>query len=157
LFDGPRPILYPSGFFRRGHYRGYPRGSTFWVAPWLGAEPGWNEEPMPNFKVIGCVGPAAGRRTYTHTYTLSSLYRRCYYFSIMFCKQVSFIFVFLCKITKFHSFIDLIDSIFDSIKVFINFKKFSYLFLYLRVIYCTIINRLMRSFVQRPSTIFKSW
>jgi hypothetical protein len=31
---------------------------------------------MPNFGVIGCVGPAAGRRTYTHTYTLSSLYYR---------------------------------------------------------------------------------
>jgi hypothetical protein len=24
---------------------------------------------MPNFEVIDCVGPAAGRRTYTHTYT----------------------------------------------------------------------------------------
>ncbi len=65
----PHPILHPSGFFRRSHYRGYPQGSTFGVAPWLGAEPGWNEEPMPNFRVIGCVGPAACRRTYTHTHT----------------------------------------------------------------------------------------
>jgi hypothetical protein len=44
------------------------RGPTFWVAPWLGAEPGWNEEPMPNFGVMACVGPAAGRRTYIHTF-----------------------------------------------------------------------------------------
>jgi hypothetical protein len=68
LFAGPRLILNPSGFFRWGHYRGYPRGPTFGVTPWLGAEPGWNDEPMPNFRVIGCVGPAAGRRTYTHTH-----------------------------------------------------------------------------------------
>jgi hypothetical protein len=68
LFAGPFPILNPSGFFRRGHYRGYPRESIFWVAPWLGAEPGWNEEPTPNFGVMACVGPAAGRRTYIHTH-----------------------------------------------------------------------------------------
>ena len=68
LFAGPCPILYPSRFFRPGHYSGYPRGSTFGIAPWLGAEPRWNEEPMPNFGVMACVGPAAGRRTYTHTY-----------------------------------------------------------------------------------------
>jgi hypothetical protein len=68
LFAGPHPIRYPSGFFRWGHYRGYPRGSTFGVAPLLGAEPGWNEEPTPNFGVMACVGSAAGRRTYTHTH-----------------------------------------------------------------------------------------
>ncbi len=57
---------------------GVPPGLTFMVAPWLGAEPGWNEEPTPNFGVMGCVGLAAGHRTYihTHTHTLSSLYRR---------------------------------------------------------------------------------
>ncbi len=33
FFAGPHSILYPSGFFRRGHYRGYPQGSTFWVTP----------------------------------------------------------------------------------------------------------------------------
>ena len=64
----PPPNSLPFRGFQRGHYGGYPRGSTFGVAPWLGAEPGWNEEPMPNFTVIGCVGPAAGRRTYTHTH-----------------------------------------------------------------------------------------
>jgi hypothetical protein len=31
---------------------------------------------MPNFRVIGCVGTAEGRRTHTHTYSLSSLYSR---------------------------------------------------------------------------------
>jgi hypothetical protein len=80
LFAGPGPIIYPSGYFRWGQYGRYPRGPTFWVALWLGAEPGGNEEPMLNFGVMACVGPAAGRRTYTytyiHTYTLSSLYRR---------------------------------------------------------------------------------
>jgi hypothetical protein len=37
LFAGPRPIINPSGNFRRGHCAGYPWGLTFWVAPWLGA------------------------------------------------------------------------------------------------------------------------
>jgi hypothetical protein len=36
---------------------------------------------MPNFGVIGCVGPAAGHGTHTHTYTLSSLYYRYLYFT----------------------------------------------------------------------------
>ncbi len=53
-----------------------PRGATIvcWPPP--------NSLPFRgfHFRVIGCVGPAAGRRTYTHThihtYTLSSLYRR---------------------------------------------------------------------------------
>jgi hypothetical protein len=67
LFAGPCPILYPSRFFRPGHYSGYPRGSTFGIAPWLGAEPRWNEEPTPNFRVVCCVGLAEGRRTYTHS------------------------------------------------------------------------------------------
>jgi hypothetical protein len=35
LFAGPRPIINPSGNFRRGHCAGYPWGLTFWVAPWL--------------------------------------------------------------------------------------------------------------------------
>ena len=68
LFAGSRPILNPSGNFRWGQYGRYPWGPTIWVAPWLGAEPGWNEEPMPNFGVMACVSPAAGRRTHTHTY-----------------------------------------------------------------------------------------
>jgi hypothetical protein len=56
-------------------------GVNIWGHPRLGAESGWNEEPTPNFGVMGCVGPAAGRRTYIHTYThtLSSLYRRLLY------------------------------------------------------------------------------
>ena len=33
---------------------------------------------MPNFGVIACVGPAAGRRTLIHTHTFSSLYSRFY-------------------------------------------------------------------------------
>jgi hypothetical protein len=35
LFAGPRPIINPSGNFRRGHCAGYPWGLKFWVAPWL--------------------------------------------------------------------------------------------------------------------------
>ena len=35
LFAGPRPIINPSGNFRRGLCAGYPWGLTFWVAPWL--------------------------------------------------------------------------------------------------------------------------
>ncbi len=56
-----------------------PLGAYIWGHPWLGAEPGWNEEPMPNFGVMACVGPAAGCRTHIHTHThiLSSLYSRC--------------------------------------------------------------------------------
>jgi hypothetical protein len=43
-----------------------PRGSTFGVAPWLGAEPGQNEEPMPNFGVM------AHTHTYFHLYIIDS-------------------------------------------------------------------------------------
>ena len=35
MFAGPRPIINPSGNFRRGHCAGYPWGLKFWVAPWL--------------------------------------------------------------------------------------------------------------------------
>jgi hypothetical protein len=66
---------------------GRGRGQTFWVAPWLGTEPRWNEEPMPNFGVIACVGLAAGCRTHIHTihrYTLSSLYRRFIFIETLF-------------------------------------------------------------------------
>jgi hypothetical protein len=68
LFAGSRPILNPSGNFRWGQYGRYPWGPTIWVAPWLGAEPGWNEEPMPNFGVMACVSPAAAGPTHTHTF-----------------------------------------------------------------------------------------
>ena len=70
----PPPNSLPFRVFQTGSLWGYPQGSTFGVAPWLGAEPGWNEEPIPNFGVIGCVGPAAGRRTYIHTHTHFHLY-----------------------------------------------------------------------------------
>jgi hypothetical protein len=41
---------------------------------------------MPNFGVMACVGPAAGRRTHIHTHThiLSSLYRRRFICSLRF-------------------------------------------------------------------------
>ncbi len=35
LFNGPHPIINPSGNFRQGCCAGYPLGLTFWVAPWL--------------------------------------------------------------------------------------------------------------------------
>jgi hypothetical protein len=35
LFAGSRPIINPSGNFRRGHCGGFPWGLTFRVAPWL--------------------------------------------------------------------------------------------------------------------------
>ncbi len=55
-------LLAPVQFFI---LQGFSDGVTIGGTP--GGQHLW--EPMPNFGVMACVGPAAGRRTYTHTHT----------------------------------------------------------------------------------------
>jgi hypothetical protein len=79
-------LLAPTQFFTlQGFSDGVTIGGTL-GGQHLGLHPGSVpsqgeiEEPMPNFGVMACVGPAAGRRTHIHTHThthiLSSLYSR---------------------------------------------------------------------------------
>ncbi len=45
LFAGPRPILYSSGFFRWGHYRGYPGDQHLGSPPGSVPSPGEMRSP----------------------------------------------------------------------------------------------------------------
>jgi hypothetical protein len=63
LFAGPHPIFYPSGFFRRGHYRCVPLGVNIWGHPLAQcrARVKWGAQA----KFWG----DAARYTHTHTHT----------------------------------------------------------------------------------------